>query len=159
MRSFEIALKKGELGEKIVKEYLESLGWIVYMPFTKNKAHAFDILATREKKEVIALDVKTKAKFNNWDAQGINRKSYEEYRNFKRMMEIQFFLYFVCDKSGDVYCFEIGKEMKSFSPTPYIIAWYLSDMDFLFNIGEENIKLLSQFDQRSYEFKPQTKLL
>ena len=83
-KSFEVALKKGEIGEQIIREYLEKKGWIVYFPFTKDKAHAFDILATKNKEKVFALDVKTKARLNNWPAQGINIKSYKEYLSFRR---------------------------------------------------------------------------
>jgi hypothetical protein len=153
-KSFEICLKKGEIGEQIIREYLEAKGWIVYFPFTKTKAHAFDILATKNKEKVFALDVKTKARLNNWEAQGINIKSYNEYLSFKEKMSIDFYLIFIDDKSGDVHLLELKKEIKNFNPTPYIIAWYLSDMKLLFNIGKDKIEELSKYDQRNYEYKP-----
>ena len=62
MKNFQTALIKGEIGEQIVTQYLEKKGWIVYFQFTKNKAHAFDMLCTYNKEKVIALDVKTKAR-------------------------------------------------------------------------------------------------
>jgi len=64
-RSFKPALKKGEIGEMIIQDFLEKRGWIVYRPFTKDKAHYFDALATKNKEKVIAIDVKTKARLNN----------------------------------------------------------------------------------------------
>ena len=88
MKNFEIALKKGELGENIIREYLEKKGWIVYFPFTKNKAHAFDMLCTYNKEKVIALDVKTKARMNKYAAQGIDIRSYNEYLKFKAVNNI-----------------------------------------------------------------------
>lgn len=153
-KSFSIALKKGDLGEHIVQEFLEQRGWIVYRPFTKDKAHYFDIMATKDKEKVIAIDVKTKARLNNWKAQGINLKTYLEYKKFIDKINIPFYLIFIDDKNGDVHCAELSKLKNSFYPTDYIIAWYLDEMFYLFNIGNERILELSAFDQRNYEYKP-----
>ena len=153
-KSFEIALKKGEAGEKIVREYLENKGWIVYCPFTKNKAHYFDMLATKNKEKVIAIDVKTKARLNKWPAQGIDIKNYSEYMNFIKKINVPFYLVFIDDKSGDVYSAELSKLKNGFNPTKNIIAWMLEEMIFLFNIGKEKIKALSEYDQRNYDYKP-----
>lgn len=154
-KSFETALKKGEIGEQIVREYLERKGWVVYFPFTKNKAHYFDMLATMEKEKVIAIDVKTKARLNKWPAQGINKKAYQEYKTFTEKVNVPFFLIFVDDKSGDVHAGELVKMNGAFFPTEYIIAWPLSEMKYLFNIGKEKVKELSKYDQRKYVYLPE----
>jgi hypothetical protein len=156
-KSFDIALKKGEIGEQIIREYLESGGYIVYFPQTKNKAHYFDILATKNKEKVIAIDVKTKARLNKWAAQGINIKSYNEYMNFVEKINIPFYLVFVDDKNGDVHMANLKELVNGFNPAPHIIAWYLKDMKYLFNIGKEKITELSEFDQRNYYFNPEPK--
>jgi len=153
-RSFKNRLKKGELGEQIIREYFEQKGWIAYCPFTKNKAHYFDILATKDKEKVIALDVKTKARLNKWDAQGININHYDQYMDFIKKVNVPFYLIFVDDKNGDVHCADIKDLQNGFNPTSNIIAWYLKDMRYLFNIGLENIKKLSEFDQRNYNYNP-----
>lgn len=153
--SFETALQKGEIGETIIREFLEAKGWVVYFPFTKNKAHAFDMLATYNKEKVFALDVKTKARFNNWEAQGINIRHYNEYMKFKSQMSIPFYIVFIDDKNGDVHTLELKEETPSFKVNENIMAWDLKHMKYLFNIGEEKIQLLSQYDQRNYEYRPQ----
>jgi hypothetical protein len=153
-RSFEVALKKGEIGEKIIQEYLENLGWIVYFPFTKNKAHYFDLIATKNKEKAVAIDVKTKAKFNTWNAQGINVKSFNEYSEFIRKINIPFYLIFINDKDGDVHLAELANLKNEFYPTSYIIAWPLSEMKLMFNIGKEKIEELSQYDQRTHQYNP-----
>lgn len=152
--SFNIALKKGELGENIIQNYLENKGWIVYRPFTKDKAHYFDIIATKDKEKVIAIDIKTKARLNNWAAQGINIKAYNEYIKFANTINVPFYLIFIDDKSGDVHLAELIKLKNEFNPTPYIIAWPLTEMTFMFNIGQDNINELSKLDQRNYNYKP-----
>ena len=43
------SVKKGNVGERIVREYLEAKGLVCYQPVTE-RAHAFDMLAIREKK-------------------------------------------------------------------------------------------------------------
>jgi Holliday junction resolvase-like predicted endonuclease len=156
LTSFEKALKKGEIGEKIISDYLEKKGWIVYRPFTKNKAHYFDILATMNKERVIAIDVKTKARFNKWKAQGIDIKHHNQYLDFMKMAKVPFYLIFVDDKLGDVYLADIGNLKNGFKPAPNIIAWYLDDMKYMFKISEKMIQELSEYDQRNYEFKPIT---
>jgi len=154
-KNFKIALTKGELGEEIIREYLEEKGWIVYCPFTKNKAHYFDQLATKNKEQVIALDVKTKARLNKWPAQGINVKHYNEYKNFIEKVNVPFYIIFIDDKNGDVYACELKNLKNGFHPAPHIIAWDLSQMKFLFNIGQEKIKILSEYDQRNYDYCPE----
>ncbi len=145
---------KGEIGEAIIREYFEKKGWVIYFPFTKDRAHYFDMLATKNKKEVIALDVKTKARLNKWPAQGINIRTYNEYIGFTDNINIPFYLIFIDDKNGDVHCADIKTLKNGFNPTPYIIAWYLIDMISLFNIGKEKINELSQYDTRNYDYEP-----
>jgi len=146
--------KKGQMGEEIIREFLEKKGWIVYFPFTKNKAHYFDILATKNKEKVIAVDVKTKARLNKWAAQGINLKSYNEYMKFIEKNKIPFYLIFIDDKSGDVHYADLKKLGRGFPVTSKIIAWHLLHMKKLFNIGEVKIKELSELDQRNYLYLP-----
>jgi Holliday junction resolvase len=152
--SFEIKLQKGDLGEKIITEYLEKKGWIVYRPFTKNKAHYFDMLCTLNKEKVIAIDVKTKARLNKWNAQGINIKTYNEYINFVKTTSVNFYLIFVDDKTGEVHLADLMKLKDPIYPNEKIIAWAVKDMKYLFTISENQIKELTKLDQRNYIFNP-----
>jgi hypothetical protein len=154
MVDFQKALKKGDIGEDIVTEFLEKKGWIIYRPFTKDKAHYFDMLCTLNKEKVIAIDVKTKARLNKWAAQGINIKSYNEYLNFVEMTKVNFYLIFVDDKNGQVYLADLITLKNPIYPNSKIIAWKLDDMKYLFTISDEDIERLSKYDQRNYEFNP-----
>lgn len=153
-KSFEISLKKGEIGEFIVTQLLEDRGWIVYKPFTKGKAHYFDILATYEKEKVIAIDVKTKARLNKWSAQGIDIKHYDQYLRFTSKHKVPFYLVFIDDKSGDVHLADIGKLNNPIYPNEKIIAWRLDEMKHVMKISKEQIAELSKYDQRNYEYNP-----
>ena len=154
MKNFDIALKKGELGEKIIRDFLQNKGWIVYFPFTKDKAHFFDMLCTFNKDKVIAIDVKTKARLNKWNAQGIDKLHYQQYLSFVKKSNVNFYLIFIDDKTGDVYACDISKLKNPIFPNPKIIAWELKQMKFLFKITENQINELTKFDQRNYNFKP-----
>ncbi len=100
--------KKGLLGENFVRKMLNQKGWITYSPDCDG-AHYFDILATKNKQSVIAVDVKTKARFNKWAAQGIDIRHYNEYMRFTQQTGIPFYLVFVDDKNGDVHAGELAK--------------------------------------------------
>lgn len=154
MANFDIAMQKGELGEKIIRDFLQKKGWVVYFPFTKDKAHFFDMLCTFDKDKVIAIDVKTKARLNKWNAQGINKLHYEQYLSFVEKSNVNFYLIFIDDKTGEVYACDISKLKNPIFPNPKIIAWELKQMKFLFKITENQINELTKFDQRNYNFKP-----
>jgi Holliday junction resolvase len=154
MSNFEKALKKGEIGEYIIRKYLEDKGWIVYSPFTKDKAHYFDMLCTYNKEKVMAIDVKTKARLNLYEAQGIDKKHYYQYINFTNKTNIPFYLIFIDDKLGDVHCADLKSLQNEIHINDKIIAWHLKDMHYLFNIGNDNINKLTELDQRNYFFNP-----
>jgi len=154
MKDFNISTQKGELGEKIVMNFLEAKGWVVYFPFKKDKAHFFDMLCTFNKDKVIAIDVKTKSRLNKWNAQGINKRHHEQYLSFVKKTNINFYLIFIDDKIGDVYACDISKLTNPIFPNDKIIAWELKQMKFLFKITENQINELTKLDQRNYNFKP-----
>jgi Holliday junction resolvase-like predicted endonuclease len=145
-------VKKGDTGEKIVKEYFDKLGYIVYQPVNEG-AHWIDMICLKDKKKAIAVEVKTKARFNKWAAQGIDIKNYKEYLKFIDKINFEFWLIFVDDKNGDVHALNILNK-NYFYPNKYLIAWRLEEMNYLFNIGEQNINKLSQYDTRNYKFLP-----
>lgn len=146
---------KGTIGEDIIRERLESKEWIVYKPITK-APHWFDMMACKNKENVIAIEVKTKARFNKWHAQGVNVRHYNEYINFVNKTKIPLWLIFVDDKTGDVHAADISKLKNGFivGKKEKIIAWPLSQMKYVTNIGQENVKKLTQYDTRNYEFQP-----
>lgn len=146
-------VKKGDIGEKIVKEYLEKQGHIVYQPITSG-AHYFDMLATKDKKEVIALDVKTKARLNKFEATGINLTHYEDYKRLINTTQIPFYIYFVDEMEGKVYRQLLNKLPEPFKLNKYIVCWYLKDLIYLFDISEQQKNELKKFNTRNYEYKP-----
>jgi hypothetical protein len=144
--------KKGLLGEEIVRDILRNKGWITYKP-DAGKAHYFDILATKNKESIIAIDVKTKARFNKWAAQGIDLRHYNEYMSFVKKTLIPFYLIFVDDKTGEIHAANLNNLKNEFYPRPNIIAWPLSEMVKIGSIDIDLIEQLSLYDTRKYSFK------
>ena len=101
-KNFDIALAKGEYGEAIVRAILEQKGFIVYKPATEG-AHAFDVLAIKDKARCIALDVKAKARRNKYPDTGINLNHYNTYKEFSEKHLMPFWIVFVDEMVGKIY--------------------------------------------------------
>jgi hypothetical protein len=154
-RSFEDKpqYKKGTLGEEIVKSMFREKGWMIYSP-EKNGPHYFDILATWNKEKVIAIDVKTKARLNIKPATGIDLKHYKDYQRFSSTHNIDFYLFFIDDKNGDIHYQEIKQLKDPFIIKEKIICWPLDCMNFYGRLTQQQIAELSRFDTRSYTYCP-----
>lgn len=95
--------KKGNIGERIVKEYLSKHNYIAYTTDNTEHAHCFDMIAMRGKDEMIIVEVKAKAKRDCCPDTGINLKHYNEYKAISAKHNIPIFLVFVDEKLGEVY--------------------------------------------------------
>lgn len=163
-RNFETALKKGEIGERIVKSLLEENGWVVYQPST-NGAHCFDMLTIKNKENAIAVDVKAKARMNKWPATGINQRNFEEYTKFSQTHNMPFWLFFVDEMIGKIY----GNSLEELEKIrfvegkryPFTILtrsgqairlWPIQAMIDIAAINENEIKVLVCHNQRSHDF-------
>jgi len=146
-------VKKGNIGENIIINYLEKKGFIIYKPITK-AAHWIDIVATKNKNEIYAIDVKTKARMNKWPATGIDIKHYKDYKRLKKLCNINVYLFFIDDKLGTIHCAELKKLSKGFNPNKKIIAWYLEEMELIHTLTKNQITQLTKHDTRNYVFNP-----
>jgi hypothetical protein len=93
---------KGAFGERIIKAFLEAKGFCVYEPTTE-MAHAFDFLAVKDKRQCVALDVKSKARRSKYPDTGIDIRHYETYRDFSKKHKMPFFIAFVDEWIGKIY--------------------------------------------------------
>lgn len=98
-------VKKGNLGEEIVVNYISKHGFVPYKPTLDSKAHPFDLLcASEDKKTVFIAEVKAKALRQKYPDTGINMRNYNDYHNIMdRYNGINIFLFFVDEKAGKVY--------------------------------------------------------
>jgi len=153
--------KKGNIGEEIISELLEFKGWNVYRPNNNNTSHLIDIIAIKNN-TTIAVDVKTKARFNKFNAQGINFNHYEKYKQYMIENNHNVYVFFIDDKIGDIHLLDLKNEPNGIVfqekkyPYTLIKRWNLDDLIFVKNINNQNtINILSDYDERNYDFTPQ----
>ncbi len=106
---------KGNFGESIVDDYLESLGFVMYSPKTTG-AHAFDRLAIKNKETVVIAECKTKARRNKYYDTGLNYRHYLEYKKISEKHNIPVFLFFIDEMEKRIYgnfISELEKEFES----------------------------------------------
>lgn len=166
LKSFEMALKKGVVGEAICRQHLERKGWVVYQPITDG-AHAFDMLAIKDKRKAVAIDIKSKARMNRWRATGINQRHFEVYRNFSDKHKMPFWLFFVDECERSIYGNSLSalEQPKIIDGQIYPVVkkwrdeiriWHLDQMIVIGQIDEEMACDLEKLSQRSYQYAPAT---
>lgn len=164
--SFEVALKKGDVGEAIVKAHLEKKGWVVYQPVTEG-AHCFDILCIKQKKTAIAIDVKAKSRLNKYPATGINQTHFEEYKAFSEKHSMPFWLIFVDEGQKKIYgnCIKSLEEVRVIEGKTYpfvmptggrpVRLWPLAAMLHIADLGDTDQANLLALNQRNYAYEVQ----
>ena len=95
--------KKGDYGEFLVDNFLESKGFYTYAP-TGKKAHPFDRFAYNQSKNIyFALDVKTKAKRKKYSDTGIDIRFLDIYKKFSESTNQKFYIFFVDEELKKIY--------------------------------------------------------
>jgi len=166
-KNFDVAMAKGKFGEFIVRRILEAKGFIVYEPRTVG-AHAFDVLAIKDKKRCIAMDVKAKARRNKYADTGINERHYKIYSDFSRTHNMPFWVVFVDEMVGEIYgntleALDIPRTIDGII-YPMIYGgdtgtryWPLAAMIKLHDLTASEKEELSRLSQRSHEYLIATK--
>lgn len=159
-----IQVKKGNLGERIVKQALEQKGYTVYKCVTDG-AHAFDFLAVKDKKVFLIAEVKSKARFNRFAATGIDIRNFEEYRYIHENQNIDVLLFFVDEhpKEERIYCQKLSILMqpKTIDGVKYPnitiangkILFSLSDMITVCKLNDEQLLELKKHSTRNYDYE------
>lgn len=98
-----ISVKKGNVGERIVKYILEQNGWIVYRCATHNTPHVVDFVSYKNKKTVRFFEVKSKKYMRNPDRTGFNTADFETYKHFLKEHKQDIFLIFVDEAKSEIY--------------------------------------------------------
>lgn len=165
-------VKKGNVGESCVKKFLEEKGFVCYQPTTDN-AHAFDMLAIKNKQTAIIAEVKSKELLNKWKATGFPQRNFLEYERFYKKYGIKIFMFFVDHKRGEIYgnwlmenleaprvedgiqfprveYFANGKDKSKKIPTR---LYHFNSMRPIAKLDETQIQELKALTQRSYAYR------
>lgn len=154
---------KGNIGERLVREYLERKGFIVYEPQTAG-AHGFDKLAILNKRQAIIAECKSKARRNKYADTGINIKHLEEYEYISKKHNLPVFIFFVDELVGKIYgntlkellvpCVVDGKHYPSRENG--IIYFPLINTKPVCDISAEDTELMKANSTRNYEYAEPT---
>jgi hypothetical protein len=160
-KSFNTALKKGAIGESIVKKMLEGFGWCVFQPVTEG-AHSFDMLCIKNKKQAFALDVKSKQRLKYYNATGVDQRHFDVYMSFSKKHNMPFYLAFIDELTGEVYGNTLAKLETEYFDGKYnypltikngqIRIWSIDSMNKLGNIEQEEKKMLLELNQRNAKY-------
>jgi len=161
-KSFDVAMAKGEYGERIVRRILESNGFIVYKPNTPG-AHAFDVLAIKDKQRCIAMDVKAKARRNKYADTGIDVRHYNIYLSFSQTHLMPFWVVFVDEMMGKIYGNTLDELDKKRTvdginyPMEYggnngTRYWPIEAMRVFYSLTTEDKQALAELSQRNHEY-------
>ena len=159
------SVKKGDIGERIVDEWLKNRGMVIYTPKTTG-VHPFDRLcAKKDKKYVCIVEVKTKAARNHYPDTGINIRHYTEYKYIKDKYGIDIWLFFVDEYKKKVYGQELGALLKfhmqivngkrNYWPKfdKNIVYFHLNNMTNIADLTDDDARMLKELSRRSYEYK------
>ena len=158
-----IQVKKGDFGEKVVRESLESKGYVIYKAITSG-AHAFDFLAVKNKKIFLIAEVKSKARFNKYECTGFDVRSLNEYIFIMEQQKIDVVLFFVDEhpKEERIYCQKLSILMEekkvnfikypNFDIAKGKVLFSLSDMVTVRKLKKEEIDMLKKYSSRTYDY-------
>jgi len=96
-------VRKGNIGENIVDEFLKAKRVIPYRP-VYDGAHPFDRLcATADKKTIFIADIKTKPARTYFPDSGFNLSNYGDYTYITKKYGLRIFIFFVDEDAREVY--------------------------------------------------------
>ena len=110
-------VKKGDYGEKLVDDYFEDMGWIVYQP-TTDKAHGFDRYLYKNGRQ-IALEVKTKPRCSKYPETGFDERSFQRYQKLSEENNLPVIIAFVDELEKQIYgnwLSELNKPLPTANP-------------------------------------------
>ncbi len=157
--------KKGLYGENIISNYLRAKKYVVYSP-NYGQPHAFDLLAIRNKKEVIIAECKSKARRSYYCDTGINIKNYEEYLYMQKKHNIPVFIFFIDEGLGRIYGNFIDELVKPLEQPigdcklvkyPFrqdgIIYFPLTNMELIGDLENKDVECLKEYSTRNYGYR------
>lgn len=164
------SVQKGNIGERLVDEYLTSQGFIPYSP-TAEGAHPFDrLVASPDKKTVFIVDAKTKPARTYYPDTGIDVRHHADYMNIRAKYGMDVFLYFVDEDRGTIYgnylhildephtVYHQGKKleypMEAPGATGTIRYFPLEKMLHIANIPAQEVEALRALSDRNPGYAP-----
>ena len=162
--------KKGDIGERIVRQYLQSNGWFVYSLLDDpDRAHPIDTVAMKQD-NLILLDVKTYPRRQNHSDTGIDQHHRMRYIDLSKRHNLRVFIAFCDEIEMRIYGHWLHilekqrptgtvegswfKGRETVSPWDYPQFWQskvyypLSVMEHVCDLSDEQVDSIAQFTTR-----------
>ena len=143
--------QKGKIGEKIVKDFLESKGFIVYAPITEG-SHKIDFFAHSGKsKDVVCCEVKTKPRMKKFPKTGFNISCYKHYLEVHNKYSIPVFCAFVDEFERCIY----GNWLSELGEPDYIgsvVVWHLGKMKKIADLTDPQVDEINSLRDSKYNY-------
>jgi len=144
-------VKKGDLGEDMVKEFLHKKGFVLYKPIT-NGSHKVDYFChSGNEKKVICAEAKTKRRMAVRPATGFNINCHEHYAELLKKYNIKTFVFFIDDFERCIYgqwLHLLGNGQKYGN----VIVWPLDKMKLIRDLTQHEINKISEFSTIKYDY-------
>lgn len=149
-------VKKGDIGESIIKDFLEAHNYILYRPIT-NGAHKIDFFAHSSiEKKVICAEVKSKRRMATKAKTGVNVSALQHYSELYEKHNIPTYIFFIDDFERCVYgnwLHMLGAgEITGRNNYQAVTVWELSAMKFIRWLSEVEITELSKHTSENYDY-------
>ena len=153
-----VEVKKGNIGEELVDEYLHKKGVLTYSCKLQGP-HTFDRLCIINS-QIFIIDVKCKPSRNYYPDSGFDIITYNKYKEIIKENNLDFFIFFVDEKSKQIYGSTLDKLEKSIkvgrktypSRENEIIYFPLQNMKKICRISEENSQRIKRYNTRNYSY-------
>lgn len=151
-------VKKGNIGEEITRQYLESKGYIIYKPLTEG-AHSFDNLAIKGKTNIFIVEVKTKPRRKYYNDTGIDIRHYKTYREVSKKHNLKVFIFFIDEIQGLVYGNDLNNLIKPVDDKKKyplvdkgIVYFHLSNMIEIAKLTQEQVEDIKAYSTSNYTY-------
>jgi len=146
-------VKRGNIGEKLVKDYLESLGCIIYEPVTDG-SHLFDKLVLHPTRKLFICEVKTKPARLKYPDTGVDIRHYNSYKSVMNNYKLDVLLVFVDDLNRSMYGNWLSELDKPFGDYPLkhkgIIYWHINTMRILRELTDSECRAIRLYYTGNY---------
>jgi len=144
-------VKKGDLGEQIILDFLHLKGFVIYKPITK-AAHLIDYFGLGKNKKLYCFEVKTKRRMAKYDKTGFELRHWQEYLHLTARHNVDIFFFFVDDFEECIYGAWLSKLKQSFAHIGSQVVFPLSLMTKIEELPSEIIETLTSHTTENYNY-------
>jgi len=159
------SVKKGNVGEALIDEFLLANNIIPYSP-VGDQSHDFDrVCVSKKTGDWVVVEVKTKRRRDNWDDTGVDIPIYERYAAVQKDQGVKIYIFFVDDLLKKVYGNWLDELMKPvqiekgrktyYWPLKWegIMYFHLDNMIDAFDLTDQVVEKLNRLSNRSANYK------